>query len=58
MKLDDMQDDDFDEMPPEQEAAWRDREPPELEWDESDASLAVDDLLGRSLRGSHDYSQG
>jgi hypothetical protein len=56
MKLDDVHDDDFDEIPPEQEAVWRDREPPELEWDECDASLAVDDLLGRSQRCSRDYS--
>jgi hypothetical protein len=58
MRLDDVHGDDFDEIPPGQEAAWPDREPPELEWDESDASLAVDDLLGRSQRCSHDYSQG
>ena len=56
MKHDDAYDGDFDEIPPEQEAVWRDREPPELEWDESDTSLAVEDLIGRSQRHSRDYS--
>ena len=56
MKLDDVHDDDFDEIPAGEEAARRDREPPELEWDESDAAMALNDLLGRSLRCSHDCS--
>jgi hypothetical protein len=56
MMLEDVHDSDFDVVPPEQEAAWRDREPPELEWDESEASMAVEDLLGRSRRYGHGYS--
>ena len=56
MMLDDMYGSDFDGIPPEQEAAWRDREPPELEWDEGDASMTVDDVLGRSWRCGRDYS--
>ena len=55
MMIDDVHEDDFDETPEEQ-AAWLDREPPELEWDESDESMAVDDLLGRSQRYGRDYS--
>lgn len=49
MVLDDVHDD-FDEIPPGQDAAWLDREPPELEWDESDASMAVDELIGGCRR--------
>jgi hypothetical protein len=56
MKLDDAYDSDFDEIPPGQEAAWRDLELPELEWDENEASMAVEDLLGRSQRYGRGYS--
>jgi len=56
MKLDDVREDDFDESPPEQNATWQDCEPPELEWDENDESMAVDDLLGASRRSAHRYS--
>jgi hypothetical protein len=56
MMLDDVYYGDFDEVPPGQDAEWRDREPPELEWDESDASMAVDDLVRKSRRYGRDYS--
>ena len=39
-----------------QEEVWRDRIPPELEWDESEASLVVEDMLGGPQSYSHDYS--
>jgi hypothetical protein len=56
MKLDDMDDGDFDEIPPGLDAVSLDREPPELEWDESETSLAVEDVIGRSQRYSRGYS--
>ena len=55
MMIDDVHEDDFDETL-EERAQWLDREPPELEWDENDTSMAVDDLLGRSRRYGRDYS--
>ncbi len=39
---------DLDERMLEQEAVWRDRVLPELEWDESEEWLVVDQLLGGS----------
>ena len=39
-----------------QEELWRDRTPPELEWDESEAALVVEDMLGGPQRYRHDYS--
>ena len=30
------------------EAHWLERMPPELEWDESEAALLVEDIVGRS----------
>ena len=55
MMIENLHEDDFDEIPG-QEAAWLDREPPELEWDEGDESMAVDELLGGSQRYSRDYA--
>lgn len=53
MMLDDVYGSDLDDVLLRQEAEWRDRTPPELEWDESEASLAVEDMLGRSKIYSH-----
>jgi len=46
----------LDEILLKQEEVWRDRTPPELEWDESEESLLVEDMLGGGRRHSHDYS--
>ena len=55
MMLDDVYGSELDEILARQEAVWRDREPPELEWDESEASLAVEEVLGGSQgRGRYD----
>jgi hypothetical protein len=35
------------ESTPEEEAAWLERVPPELDWDESEASLVVAEIVGR-----------
>ena len=54
MMLDDVYGSELDEILARQEAAWRDREPPELEWDESEVSLVVENVLGRSqMQGSY-----
>ena len=54
MLLDDVYGSELDEILARQEAAWRDREPPELEWDESETSLAVEEVLGRSrIQGNY-----
>ncbi len=54
MMLDDVYGSEQDEILARQEAVWRDREPPELEWDESEASLAIEDVLGRSqMQGNY-----
>ena len=45
MVLDEAYDADLDEAGLEQEAVWLERVPPELEWDESDISTAVADLV-------------
>ena len=44
------------EMLQKQEEVCRDRIPPELEWDESEASLVIEDMLGGPQRSGHDYS--
>jgi len=48
MVLDEVNDSDLDEASLEQDAVWLERVPPELEWDESDISSAVSDLVGAS----------
>jgi hypothetical protein len=45
MKLDDVYGRDMDRLPHEQEAAWRDKVPPELEWDESEVTALVDEII-------------
>jgi hypothetical protein len=49
MVLDEAYDSDLNEASLEQDAVWLDRVPPELEWDESDISTAVADLVGGPL---------
>ena len=39
-----------------QEAEWRDGVLPELEWDESEESLMVEEVLRRSQPRSHQYA--
>ena len=53
MVLDDAYDSDLDEASLEQDAVWFERVPPELEWDESDISTAVADLVGVSRMPSY-----
>ena len=48
MVLDEAYDSDLDEASLEQDAVWFDRVPPELEWDESDISTVVADLISAS----------
>jgi hypothetical protein len=54
MMLDDVYGSDPHDVLLKQEQAWRDRTPPELEWDESEASLVVADVLG-AWHGSHEH---
>jgi hypothetical protein len=49
MVLDEACDSDLDAASLEQDAMWFERVPPELEWDESDVSTAVADLVGGPL---------
>ena len=56
MMLNNVNDSRLDEILLKQEQVWRDRTPPELEWDESEESLVVEDMLGGSHRNSHDHS--
>ena len=56
MMLDDVNDSRLDEMLLKQEEVWRDRMPPELEWDESEASRAVEEVLGGPQRYGQEYS--
>ena len=55
MMLDDVYGSDLDEILLRQEAQWRDRTPPELEWDESEALLVVDEMLGAARNYCHDF---
>ena len=54
MMLDDVYGSDLDEILMRQEAQWQDRTPPELEWDESEATLVVDEMLGAARSHGHD----
>ena len=45
--LDDVYGSDSNPFPLEQEAAWRDKLPPELEWDESEITALVDEITCR-----------
>jgi hypothetical protein len=56
MMLDDVYGSDVDEALQMQEAAWRERVLPELEWDEAEDLLAVEQLLGGLQMRSHDYA--
>ena len=56
MILDDVYGSDVDEAFQKQEAALRERVLPELEWDESEDSLVVEELLGGPQMRSHDYA--
>ena len=56
MMLDDVFGSDVDEALQKQEAAWRERVLPELEWDESEDSLVVEELLGGPQMRSHGYA--
>jgi hypothetical protein len=56
MMLDDVYGSDLDEALRQHEAAWRERVLPELEWDESEDSLVVEELLSGSQMRSHEYA--
>lgn len=56
MMLDDVYGTDTEELSLRQEAEWRDRVLPELEWDESEESLMVEEVLRRSQPRSHQYA--
>jgi hypothetical protein len=45
MILDDVYGSDKDRFPLEQEAVWRDKMPPELEWDECEVTALVDEIV-------------
>jgi len=55
MMLDDVYGSDFDESFLRQEAEWHDRTPPELEWDESEASLVINEMLSATRSHSHEF---
>lgn len=56
MMLDYVYGTDTEELSLRQEAEWRDRVLPELEWDESEESLMVEEVLRRSQPRSHQYA--
>lgn len=49
MNLDDAYGSDSNRFPLEQKAHWRDKLPPELEWDESEVTALVDEITCRHL---------
>jgi hypothetical protein len=53
MVLDEAYDSDLDEASLEHDAVWFDRAPPELEWDDSDISTVVADLISASRMRSY-----
>jgi hypothetical protein len=53
MVLNEAYDSDLDEASLEQDAVWLERVPPELEWDESDISTVVADLVGAARMSSY-----
>ena len=55
MMLDDVYGSDFDESFLRQEAEWHDRTPPELEWDESEASLVINEMLSATRSHAHEF---
>jgi hypothetical protein len=52
MTLDDVCGSDLDRFPLEQEFAWGDADPPELEWDESEVATLVDGIMGQQRGAS------
>jgi hypothetical protein len=47
MRLHDVYGSDLDRFSLEREVAWRDFDPPQLEWDESEVSALVDDIVAQ-----------